>query len=231
MRTPDGSDAEMDFRSRFLPRRAARRSSDEAIAERLLACEDAGPGASPAQHALALTLLAAARPGTERELSGEAAAVAAFVRVAAASGTHAKPRTAPGARRAPVLAAGIMATVVVALCGTAVAGALPGPLQRIAHTTFGAPAPGHPGHPVPAVGASTASTGASPILTTASHPAASPGGTAMTSGNSASAPGKVKKTTATPSSLATTPGSSATATSTPSNNGNGNGNGKGHGKG
>ena len=79
MRTPGGSVAEMHFLSRLLPRRAARRSPDEAIAERLLTGQDAGPGASPAQHALELALLAAARPGTERELSGESAAVAAFV--------------------------------------------------------------------------------------------------------------------------------------------------------
>ena len=224
MRTPGGSVAEMHFLSRLLPRRAARRSPDEAIAERLLTGQDPGPGASPAQHALELALLAAARPGTERELSGESAAVAAFVLAAKTSGARARPRTVPSGRKVPVMAAGIMTTVMVAICGTAVAGALPAPLQRLAHTTFGAPAPGQPGRPAPApaVSASPARTGGTPVRTgTASHPAASAGSTAKTHGKSASAPGQVKKA------ATSTPTATTTASATSSGNGKGKGKGKG----
>ena len=208
MRAFVGSMAEMLFFSRS--RQAARLSPDEATAERLLAGRGAGPGATAGQQTLELVLRAAAGPATERELAEEAAAVAAFIAVRA-SGTRTRTRKKAGrpfTRRVPALAAGFTMAVVIALCGTAEAGALPAPLQRLAHT-FGAPAPVLPPAVRPLPGHAT------PGLTaTASHPTPTPGKSATGSASSQS-PG-----TASPS-----------ATSSTGNAGNGQGNGNGQGAG
>ncbi len=200
-------------------RHGARLSPDEATAERLLAGRSAGPGATAGQQNLELVLRAAAGPATDRELAEEAAAVAAFIAVRASS-TRTRTRKKAGrpfARRVPALAAGFTMAVVIALCGTAEAGALPAPLQRLAHT-FGAPAPVRPpaGHPLPGH--------ATPDLTaTASHPAPAPGKSAAGSASTQS-PG-----TATPSTA--TPGTASPSVTSTAGNGQGNGNGQGQGKG
>ena len=144
MRAFSGSLAEMFFHRHP----ASRPSPEDAMAERLLAGRGAGPGAPPGQQALERVLAAAAGPATQRELSGEVAAVAAFLLAARPDGSRARHRrhtSRPMARRPgyklPAVTAALVMMMVLAIGGTAAAGALPGPLQRLAHTTFGAPAP------------------------------------------------------------------------------------------
>lgn len=146
MSTFSGSPAEMPI----VPRRAERPFPDEATAERLLSGHGVDPDAPPDQRALALVLEAAARPATDWELAGECAAVAAFLATAGKPRLLSRPRigTRPLYRRIPVLAAGGVVALVVAFGGTAAAGALPAPLQNVAHQVFGAPAP-TPGPTVP----------------------------------------------------------------------------------
>jgi hypothetical protein len=111
--------------------------------ERLLAGRGVHPKAPAVQHALAGLLDSAAGPASDQELTGEAAAVATFMLV---TGEHAarSAQFRARARRGPAIAVGIAAAVVVAFSGAAAADALPGPIQELAHTTFGAPAPQHP---------------------------------------------------------------------------------------
>jgi hypothetical protein len=121
--------------------------------ERLLAGHGARPEAATPHHLLAGLLDSAAGPASDQELAGEVAAVAAFM-LASGEGTTRSAR-----RRAPVIAAGIAAAIVVGVSGAAAADALPVPIQELAHMTFGAPAPRHsapapratvsPGSPVP----------------------------------------------------------------------------------
>ena len=176
MRAFSGSLAEM-----FFHRHPAGRSSpEEAMAERLLAGRGAGPGAPSGHQALERVLAAASRPATRRELSGEATAVAAFVLAARTNGAHGpgarhrRPGRRPAARRPayklPAVAAALTMMMFLVIGGTAAAGALPDPLQRLAHTTFGAPAPGDTGRP-PAVGNPQDGHGTSGPAATASHPA------------------------------------------------------------
>jgi hypothetical protein len=132
-----------------------------ADAERLLAGEGAAPGAPEDQQALAMMLRHAAGPARTRELAGEVTAVAAFVLVKEEKARRAEgPVRTPGkrrqaraangrrrrtqTRRGPLAAACASALVVIALSGTAVADALPAPMQKLAHDTFGAPAPARP---------------------------------------------------------------------------------------
>jgi hypothetical protein len=121
----------------FSARRRTRLSADEATAELMLARRRLGQHAPASQRTLELVLAAAAGPATERELAGEAAAVTAFL-VALPEPEPARRR---GPRRIPVLAVAFMFVALVALCGTAEAGALPAPLQRLAHQAINAPAP------------------------------------------------------------------------------------------
>jgi hypothetical protein len=182
---------------------------------------------------LALVLKAAARAGTERELSGEAAAIDAFMLATSPLRTRAVKQTLkrPHARKTPVLVAAITTALVAGLCGTAVADALPSPLQRFAHSTFGAPAPA-PGWPAPALtGPSHSGSGEPTLSVTASHPVPSNGDTGKISGKSASPATSGVKTPTAPT--------SAASSSAKGNNGNGkakgktksNGNGKVKGKG
>jgi hypothetical protein len=120
-----------------LARRRIRLSPDEATAELLLARRRVGRHAPASDRTLELVLAAAAGPATERELAGEAAAVTAFL--AALPELQQAPRRGP--RRAPVLAVAFTLVALLALCGTAEAGALPAPLQRLAHQAINAPAP------------------------------------------------------------------------------------------
>jgi hypothetical protein len=131
-----------------------------ADAERLLAGQGAAPDAPTDQQALAMMLRHAAGPAQTQELAGQVSAIAAFALV-----KEQKTRRAEGpvraadrrrragaaggwpwtqARRRPLIAACASAAIVIALSGTAAADALPAPMQRVAHDTFGAPAPRHP---------------------------------------------------------------------------------------
>jgi hypothetical protein len=117
--------------------------------ERLLTGHEVPPGAPAVQHAIAELLDSAAGPARDQELAGEAAAVAAFVLDTGERAARSAQFRAH-ARRGPAIAAGIAAAVVVAFSGAAAADALPAPIQELAHTTFGAPAPRHPA-PLPEV--------------------------------------------------------------------------------
>jgi hypothetical protein len=117
-------------------------------AHRLLARRGARSEAPAVQHAIAGLLDIAAGPPSHQEQAGEVAAVAAFV---LATGDRAT-RSAR-ARRGRVIAACIAASAVVAFSGAATANALPAPLQKLAHTTFDAPAPRPPARlPIPPAG-------------------------------------------------------------------------------
>ena len=142
---------------RSAARSAGRRPLTAADTERLLAGHEARPEAATAHHLLAGLLDSAAGPASDQELAGEVAAVAAFVLVSgggaprsawfrrAGAGGVASVAGRAGAvgRRGPVIAAGIAAAFVVGLSGAAAADVLPAPIQELAHTTFGAPAPRH----------------------------------------------------------------------------------------
>jgi len=199
------------------------------MADRLLAGRSAGPGAPSGHQALERVLAAAARPATRRELSGEAAAVTAFLLAAKANGAHgsqARHRLhgrRPAARRPgyklPALTAALTMMVCLVIGGTAAAGALPAPLQRLAHTTFGAPAPGTGGPP--AVGNRQDGDGTSSPATTASHQETTPGGTGSTAptAGAGNAQGQQEPT----------PAPTATSGTTKTSGGQGDGNGQGNG--
>jgi hypothetical protein len=121
---------------RSFAHRRTRLSPDEATAELLLAKRRVGHHATDSDRTLELVLAAAAGPATGRELAREAAAVTAFL---AALPEPELARRRP--RRVPVLAAAFALVAFIALCGTAEAGALPAPLQRLAHQAINAPAP------------------------------------------------------------------------------------------
>jgi hypothetical protein len=223
MRARDGSVTKMPFLSRFRSRGAAGGPADSAIDERLMAGQDTWPGASPSEQALALILKAAAGPGTEPELSGQAAAVDVFVLTVTAPRAKAGTwRRKPAiTRRTPVLAAAIMTVIVAGLSGTAVANVLPTPLQRLAHVMFDAPSPGRPG---PARTGPPRPGGGRPTLRVpGSRPAASPVGPAKTTGPSPSPSPSPSPTGAVQP--------TATATSTASGNGKGKAKGKAKAKG
>ena len=131
MSVDDGPSVEMEFFATFEQPLSA------ADAERLLSGHGAGPDAPEEQQALAMMLGHAAGPASTQELAGEVSAVAVFSLL-----QEQKTRRAR-ARRRPVLAACASAAIAMALSGTAAADALPAPMQRVAHDTFGAPAPRH----------------------------------------------------------------------------------------
>jgi hypothetical protein len=186
-------------------------SPDAATAERLLSGYGANPGAPSEDQALALVLAAAARPATARELSGEQAAVAAFELAISGSRSATWAWKRPGARtgrrrrprRVSVLVAGGALAVVAALGGTAAANALPAPLQKMAHTVFGAPAPA-PAAPGPSVSPGSAPAGNGPRPAASPSPAQSPRAKAAQKKAKAKAKGR-KKAASTPTS---TPSSS-----------------------
>ena len=141
MSMSNGSPSEMPN----LPRFSTRQLPDPACAEGLLAGRGVAPGAPADQQALARLLEIAASPATDLELAGKAAAVAAFAQVTSHPGPRragARPRTVAASRRLARLTLAL-AACVTALGGAAAAGALPAPIQEMAHVTFGAPAPHH----------------------------------------------------------------------------------------
>jgi hypothetical protein len=199
----------------FSARRRSRLSPDEAAAELLLARQPLGRETPASQRTLELVLAAAAGPATERELAGEATAVTAFLAALA------EPERAPrrGPRRAPVLAITVALVAVIALCGTAEAGALPAPLQRLAHQTINAPAP-PPATRVPQPsGDVTPGPGG-----TGSHPASASSGPSQQSrtGKPSASP-KPTRTSASQSGGNGQPTASASGQPTATHNGKGNG--------
>jgi hypothetical protein len=130
--------------------------------ERLLNGHGPHREAPAVQHAVAGLLGSAAGPASDRELAGEAAAVTAFAQ-AVGERAAGPARSRARASRGPAIAVGIAAAVAVAFSGAAAADALPVPVQQLAHTTFGAPAPRHPAPlPKPARPAGTPTPAASP---------------------------------------------------------------------
>lgn len=128
----------------LFPARYAARPAAYEVAERLLAGQDAPPGADASERALSQILTAAAKPGTESELADEASAVAAFLLAsspAAARRPWWRARTRHArqgrlSRRAPVLAGAFTVVALLGVYGTAAAGVLPPPMQRIAHSVL-----------------------------------------------------------------------------------------------
>jgi hypothetical protein len=196
-------------------RRRTRLSPDEATAELLLAGRRLGHHAPASQRTLELVLAAAAGPATERELAGEAAAVTAFL----AALPEPERARRHGPRRVPVLAVAFVLVAIVALCGTAEAGALPAPLQQLAHQAINAPAPS-PAMRVPRPSADvTPGPGA-----TGSHTA--PGSSGPSQGSRTGKPSASPKPTHTSDSQSNgngPPTASVTAQPTATDNGKGNG--------
>jgi hypothetical protein len=93
---------------------------------------------------MARLLEIAASPATDRGLAGGAAAVAAFARspVIRLPPRRCAAGTVPASRRLAGLTPAL-AACVTALGAAAAAGALPAPIQEMAHVTFGAPGPHH----------------------------------------------------------------------------------------
>jgi hypothetical protein len=126
------------------------------------------PDAPQEMHDLQRMLAALAEPAEPGELAGEAAARAAFIRLASPASispaaprppahqgprrpaSHRVPRRRRARRRVALAAALCAAVAVLASAGVAYAGVLPGPIQQMAHVTVGAPAPHHHGSPAQA---------------------------------------------------------------------------------
>ena len=144
---------------------------------------------APEDAALAEVLASMTAEPTEEDLVGFDAALAAFT--AAGSEGAATPVAAPSRWRrllaAPAAAVAAAATVVVTggMAAAAYNGALPDPLQELAHRTIGAPAVGHP------------------------RPTATPAAPETSGAPSTTAPGPTTTPTAPPS-AAVTPGPAAT---------------------
>ena len=204
-------------------RRRSRLSPEEATAELMLARRRLGPEAPADQRALELVLAAAAGPATERELAGQGAAINAFL-AALPEPERARPRRSP--RRVPVLAVGVMLVALVAICGTAEAGALPAPLQQLAHQAINAPAPSPATH-VPQPGTDVTpgpgGTGNNPGPGNSDHSQPSSTGKPSDSSKPTNSNSQGDGNGPTSSSGNGTPSSSASARSSATDNGQGNG--------
>ncbi len=134
------SDDDLPFAMQSISRRADSAPLTSVDTERLLDGHRAHRDATAVQHAIAGLLDSAAGPANDQELAGEFTAVAAFVQ-ASGERTARSARFRARVRPGQAIAVGIAAAVVVAFSGAAAANALPAPIQELAHTTFGAPAP------------------------------------------------------------------------------------------
>jgi hypothetical protein len=161
MSGPDAMHGEMPG---FFPGRPGG-EHDEPLLDMILERRLIPPGAPPEIHGLAHMLAAAAGPAEPGELTGEAAALAAFARLGAPAGVSpAGPRSArrqvPGRRargRLPLAAALTAVAAGLGSTAAAYAGVLPGPIQHFAHEVIGAPAPHHDvSWPAPAAASSPA---------------------------------------------------------------------------
>jgi hypothetical protein len=152
------------------------------------------PDAPPEMHDLQQMLSVLAGPAEPGELAGEAAARAAFIRLASPAGvsvtvsrppahqgtrrpaSHRVPRrrqSRRAGRRTGLAAALCAAAAMLAGTAAAYAGVLPEPVQQVAHATVGAPAPHHHGSPAQAKSASRHDTRYAPKP--ASRPGPGPG--------------------------------------------------------
>ena len=188
----NGPDASHDEMPGFFPGRPGG-EHDEPLLDMLLERRPIPPGAPRELHDLARVLAVAAGPAEPGDLAGEAAARAAFTRLPSPSGaSHAAPRSArhrltewPARGRLPLAAALAVAATGLGSAAAAYAGALPSPIQHIAHEVIGAPPPQD-------------APGRSLVVGSSSAPAPSPQ-------TAAPAPHKTLRVTATPSN--TRPGS------------------------
>jgi hypothetical protein len=122
---------------------------DEPLLDMILERRPIPPGAPPEIHGLARMLAAVAGSAEPGELTGQAAAQAAFARLASRPGTsHAALRSArrslserPARGRLPLAAALAVAAAGLGSTAAAYAGVLPSPIQHFAHLTIGAPPP------------------------------------------------------------------------------------------
>lgn len=120
---------------------------DEPLLDMIFERRPLPPRAPPEMHDLARMLAAAAGPAEPEELAGEAAALAAFTRLAPPPGiSPAALRSArrwlsgrPPRGRLPLAAALVVAAAGLGSTAAAYAGVLPGPIQHFAHTTIAAP--------------------------------------------------------------------------------------------
>lgn len=122
---------------------------DEPLLDMIFDRRPIPPGAPPEMHDLVRRLTALAGSAEPGELAGEAAALAAFARLASPVGISSAARR-PARHRLPRRPArgrlALIAALVVAAAGlgsttAAYQGILPGPIQQMAHVTVGAPAP------------------------------------------------------------------------------------------
>jgi hypothetical protein len=124
---------------------------DEPLLDMILERSPIPPGAPPEIHGLARMLAAVAGPAEPGDLPGQAAALAAFTRLASPPGTSpAALRSArsslpgrPARGRLPLAAALAAAAAGLGSTAAAYADVLPSPVQHFAHVAFGAPAPSH----------------------------------------------------------------------------------------
>ena len=122
---------------------------DEPLLDMILERRPIPPGAPPEIHGLARMLAAVAGPAEPGDLPGQAAALAAFTRLASPPGTSpAALRSArrslserPARGRLPLAVALAAAAAGLGSTAVAYAGVLPSPIQHFAHVAFGAPAP------------------------------------------------------------------------------------------
>jgi hypothetical protein len=161
-----GRDAMHDEMPGFFPGRPGG-EHDEPLLDMLLERRPIPPGAPPELYDLARLLGAAAGPVEPGDLAGEDAARAAFNRLPSPAGaSRAAPRSArhrlterPARGRLPLAAALAMAAAGLGSATAAYVGALPSPIQHLAHVVIGAPAPpsGAPGQPLGVGSSPTAS--------------------------------------------------------------------------
>jgi hypothetical protein len=122
---------------------------DEPLLDMILERCPIPPGAPPEIHGLARMLAAVAGPAEPGDLPGQAAALAAFSRLAPPPGiSPSAPRSArrslsrrPARGRLSLAVALTAAAVGLGSAAAAYAGVLPGPIQHFAHVALGAPAP------------------------------------------------------------------------------------------
>ena len=131
---------------------------DEPLLDMLFGARVLPPDAPPEMHDLARMLAALAGPAGPSELAGEAAAVAAFSRFTSPAGISSRSPSPGPARhrlsrrqaprrpvqRATLAKALLGAAAMVGGIAAAYTGALPGPIQQVAHITINAPAPSPP---------------------------------------------------------------------------------------
>jgi hypothetical protein len=122
---------------------------DEPLLDMILERRPIPPGAPPEIHGLARMLAAVAGPAEPGDLPGQAAALAAFTRLASPPGTSpAALRSArrslserPAHGRIPLAVALAAAAAGLGSTAAAYVGVLPSPIQHFAHVAIGAPPP------------------------------------------------------------------------------------------